>query len=77
MYRAALRDPDSLVDVVRTEEEADWEAVSYVAATAYERAGAGELRGALAPLPPEPAGKEWDEDEVERVVPRLAAKFGD
>jgi hypothetical protein len=75
VFEAALRDPDSLVDVVEGDEEC--EAMHYVAAEAYEMATGGEeLPPSDAELPELGGGFDFDDAEAMRArYPRLAAKF--
>ena len=75
-FEAALADPDSLADLAELGEEAaerlEAESLGYLGMHVYERVTGQEL-----PLGPhgdaEPAGEHWDEEDVERVVPRIAA----
>ena len=75
VYERALRDPDSLADV-DIPEGIDFEEISYVGQTAYDRIGVESPPHDVRD-PPEPAGEPWDEEreESQRVVPRLAAKY--
>ena len=50
------------------------EELAYAPMEAYEDATGDELPAREQSDPGEPSGEPWDEDEVERVVPRLAAK---
>lgn len=75
VFEAALGDPDSLADVARSEEEAEWESISYVRDEAYESVASVELPFDASLVVTEPSGTAWDEDEVAERVPRLAAKW--
>jgi hypothetical protein len=76
-FEQVLADPDSLADVPgAVPDETNAEGLSWAAAEAHEEAYGTEL-----PLGDEcrawhdePAGEEWDEDEVDALYPRLAAK---
>jgi hypothetical protein len=72
-YETALRDPDALADLDLREDAVDAEMLGYAAMKAYERATGAEypIGG---PHDTEPAGEPWDEEGLDRVVPRLAAK---
>jgi hypothetical protein len=74
IYEAALENPDSLVAV---DDEIPNESFGYVASELYGEKGEGELdRKSVAPA--QPTGEEWDfddEDETQRRLPRLYAKF--
>jgi hypothetical protein len=77
VFDAALADPDSLADVPGIEEdEIEAEELRYAVQKAYESTHGEELPVAGPSRPAEPAGEEWDEDDVDAVVPRLTAKFG-
>jgi len=77
VYEKALRDPDSLADVV--DGEVECEEMLYVAGEAYEGATDGEELPPLEGDYPE-LGEGWDfEDsaEMRRRYPKLWAKFGE
>ena len=76
VYLKAIRDPDTLVELDYLQADMDYEGYSYLAFTAYEH-----LTGDEMPLDPalvhpsEPHGEEWDEDDLETLLPRLSQKF--
>jgi hypothetical protein len=75
IYEAALKNPDSLVEV---DDEISNEAFGYVAMEVYEEKGGREMerRG----MGTDPIGEEWDFDDAQenrRRLPKLFAKFGD
>ncbi len=76
-YERALQDPDSLaeVDFGPDEEWEDWMSptMHVVRARAGKYGFAGSPTG---PAPTTPSGTKWDEDELPRRFPRLAAKHG-
>jgi hypothetical protein len=40
------------------------------------KAATGKVFNRKVPLPDEPSGEAWDEDEVYDLFPKLAAKYG-
>jgi hypothetical protein len=77
VFEQALADPDSLADVpAAAEEDVEAEGLRYAVQEAYESTHGDELPASGPDHPAEPAGEEWDEDEVDALYPRLAAKFG-
>jgi hypothetical protein len=77
VFEQALADPDSLADIPGVEEdEIEAEELRYAVQKAYESTHGEELPPTGPSRPAEPAGDEWEEDDVDAVVPRLAAKFG-
>ena len=82
-YETAMRDADSLFDVVplpKDDEEVDFEAFWYVAGDVYKAKTGKEIerepledRGSAAP--PMPAGERWTEDDIDRRFPRTSAQF--
>ena len=74
-YEAAIENPDSLVTV---EDEIPNESFGYVASRLYEEKGGGDLERKSAG-PGDPVGDDWDfddEQENQRRLPKLHAKFG-
>lgn len=78
VFENALRDPDSLADVIEGS-ELECEDILYVAGRAYE----AKTGGAMPDRPnvfeaagtSDPAGEHWTDDEdLERRLPRLAAR---
>ena len=77
VFEQALADPDSLADVPDVEEdEIEAEELRYAVQKAYESTHGEELPIAGQSQPADPAGEEWDEDDVDSLYPRLAARFG-
>ena len=74
-YESALSDPESLAGFAHSEDEVDYESISYVAMEAWERSGATGKLPRLAPHPAEPTGEPWGEEGVEERYPRLAERF--
>ena len=73
-YEAALADPDSLADVGQDEEFA-LEAFGYVAAEVYEQMTDGEMPRGRSLEPASPEGKQWREDDLPALFPRLGRKY--
>ena len=84
VYEAAMRNPESLVDVVTqadADEHCEFEELRYVAAHAWA-ARTGRSEGEFpteqgTQQPSEPSGVAWQEDDsvLARRFPRLAARF--
>jgi hypothetical protein len=77
-YEAALRDPDSLADVVEDAEEGDWENADDVAPDAYEAATGKDFPDDGSDLSGDPSGEPWDDEDQDALVqryPRLAERF--
>jgi hypothetical protein len=81
VFEAALRDADSLADVVDEERDGECqvEGLAYLPLRAWEvksgRAGEDFPRHAYA-FRDGPQGESWDEDQLDDMLPRLAARFG-
>lgn len=73
IYEAALQDPESLVDVEPP--ILGMEGWQYVASLAYEAKTGEELPEDGERHPEQPAGRHWEEDELETLYPRLSEKF--
>jgi hypothetical protein len=81
VYEEALRNPDSLADVVtELDDSAQVEELNYVASKAWEeKSGKGfdEFPDIRVHEPREPTGEPWDEDEevLAQLFPKLDKKF--
>lgn len=75
IYSSALANPDTLSELDNLEEDMDWEGYGYLAFTVYEKKTGKEM-----PINPEishpskPKGEEWDEDELDKLLPKLSKK---
>lgn len=80
-YKAVLGDPSKVGErVVPGGDEAEFELIAYVASTAWEKlTGEDDLydHTRRLPIPTKPQGKRWEEDDLEKLFPELAAKFWD
>jgi hypothetical protein len=79
VFEAALADPDSLAAVELDDDGEGWEA--WMSPTMYVVKARTGNYGYVAPdrlpaRPAEPAGEDWDEDELDERYPRLTAKYG-
>jgi len=73
VYDAALRDPESLADVEPSVEGLEgWQ---YVAGRAYRAKTGRDLPDNGERQPEEPAGQQWEEDELPTLFVRLSGKF--
>jgi len=75
VYQRALADPDSLADVP-VRDDAELESFGYAALEAYAEHTDKELERDFSDELTAPEGREWDEDELPALLPRLAAKLG-
>jgi len=79
VYEAALRDPQSLVEVADASgvEATSFEEFQYVAAQTYEERTGEELPDTGVSGVSEPVGEPWSEDgdDLERLLPKLWAKY--
>ena len=73
VFEAALADPESLAGLKIPDEDWDYEGFQYAVSDGVESA-CGESPPRANPYPEEPSGEEWDEDEVESLFPKLAAR---
>ncbi|MBB2486191.1 DUF4240 domain-containing protein [Mitsuaria sp. WAJ17] len=73
-FQATLADPDSLAEIPRRD-YFDLELFAYEAPKAFEAKGGGELERDYNIELATPEGEEWDEDELPKLFPRLAAKY--
>lgn len=77
IYSKALADPDSLSELDNLEEDMEWEGYGYLAFTVYEM-----KTGKVMPIhqeishPSEPTSEQWDEEELESLLPKLSKKHG-
>lgn len=76
-FFAALKDTGSLVALDRKVNKENWEGLSYVAMTAYERkTGISMAFGAVGVFT-EPAGDDWDEDDLVERFPGIWKRWGE
>jgi hypothetical protein len=74
VYEAALADADSLA-AVEQDEDFELESFGYVAAEVYEQMTDVEMPRGRSLEPASPQGKEWTEDELPTLLPRLGRKY--
>lgn len=75
VYERALADPESLVELdFDDEEDVCYEGFQYVKNDVAEE-NLGEIPKQKVSFPDDPAGSEWDEDSVDQLYPKLAAKY--
>ncbi|MGC4072345.1 MAG: DUF4240 domain-containing protein [Nibricoccus sp.] len=73
-YEAALADPVRAADDAEPDAN-ECEDMLYVAAQAYKAKTGSYPPKSDVPFPKEPAGKSWDEDELETLYPQLWERF--
>ena len=75
-FERALRDPDSLVELLPRNQDAECEDMIYIGARAYERVTGQMPQGPTIRLPSLGEGWDFDDDaEMARCYPRLYAQF--
>ncbi len=74
-YEAALHNPDSLSEL-NDMEDADLEEYRYSIDEAYEELTDEEMPNETIEFPKEPKGQQWVEDDLIKIFPQLAAKYG-
>ncbi len=74
-YEAALNDPDSLAELDDIE-DAELEEYRYAIDEAYEELTDNEMPEDNIRYPTDPEGEEWDENNLDSMFPKLAAKYG-
>jgi len=74
-FQHALSDPDSLADEDPGQSDWFYEGYQYAVMRGVE-AVAGKRPPRRTPVPDQPSGAEWQEDEVYTLFPKLSAKFG-
>jgi Protein of unknown function (DUF4240) len=76
-FEAALANPVKAADKVASGDFVECESILYAAAEAYEQsAGRVEMQRRISHKPSEPAGKRWEEKDLEKLFPKLVRKFG-
>ena len=75
VFEAALANPDSLADLAQ-DEDFELESFGYVAGEVYEQMTDQPLPASRTLEPAEPAGHDWQEEELPAMLPRLWKKFG-
>jgi hypothetical protein len=77
IFEAALANPESLAKVADGPgiEVCSFEEFGYIARRVLEDAGAPEAEAPASPQ--EPAGEQWEEDDLPERFPKLWAKFGE
>jgi Protein of unknown function (DUF4240) len=77
-YEAALKNPDSLAQVVQDAETGDWENADDVAPDAYQDVAGQDIPSGDSDLSGRPRGEEWEDEQQDALVqryPALAARF--
>jgi hypothetical protein len=75
IFERALTDPDSLAELPRVD-VAELELYGYVALELFEEKAEGELERDFSTEGAEPAGKQWSEEQLPSLFPRLHAMYG-
>lgn len=74
VFERALADPDSLAEVDYGGDHPCYEGFQYIASEVAENKQE-EVPGRDVPFPSDPVGEEWNEDELDALYPRLAARY--
>ena len=75
IYEAALENPESLAELDDIQ-DADLESYRYAIDDAYEELTGKEMPFAELAYPSDPEGDDWEEEDLEKMFPKLAAKYG-
>ena len=75
VYENAIEDPETLAELDEVE-AFEFEEFGYVAAEVYEEKTGDEIPSSDSSYPDEPGGEQWDEEELNRLYPKLADKYG-
>lgn len=73
-FYAALESPDSLAALAK-QELFELELFGYAASRAYEAKGGGELERSFEVELAQPKGTQWREQDLPKLLPKLAAKY--
>lgn len=81
-YLKTIQNPESLVDVEEDDIMVEWEGLGYVPSTVFKQITGQEMPHTKIELsnPTEdenPRGKEWEDEDLEKMFPKLFAKYGD
>lgn len=76
VYDAALADPESLAGHI-TEGFAAFEEIAYVPIEVFEAKHDEDWPGANGGFPNTPEGARWEEDDLDRLFPKLTAKVAE
>lgn len=77
VYTKALKDPETLSEIENLEEDMEWEGYAYIASSVYEQKTGEELPNNTNLIHPDvPTGEQWDEDELDDLLPKLSEKYG-
>ena len=76
IYDAALADPESLADHIQ-EAFAEFEEIAYVPIEVFEKKYDEDWPGTGGSHATEPDGKDWQEDELDRLFPKLPARVAE
>jgi len=74
-FEAALEDPESLLSLGLTSDDAFYEGFGYVASALYEEKSHGAIKARKGAHPREPSGRDWDEDDLPTMFPKLWKKY--
>jgi len=74
LFERAIEDPDSLSSVPHRE-YFELESFGYAAIHAFEKNGGGELERDFKVELAQPTGKEWQESDLPKLLPKLSAKY--
>ncbi len=75
IYKRALADPESLAELeFKSQDDISYEGFQYVHLEVEEEVF-GEIQPKSNNFPSDPSGSEWDEDDLEKLYPKLSAKY--
>jgi len=74
-FEAALADPESLLSLGLTRDNAFYEGYGYVASGMYRKKSQGDIKMRKGAHPSEPSGIEWNEEDLPKLFPKLWKKY--
>lgn len=81
IFYKCINDPEALIDVLKPEEEYEWEGFAYCATDAYEKKTGEELISSVKfdneQNDIEPLGQKWNENELSTLFPNLWEAFSE
>ncbi len=75
-YRKAIADPQSIIDILKgDEEELECEGLMYASSYAHEAVAQKEIPWTESAQVLEPTGEPWEEEDLESRFPRVAERY--
>lgn len=75
VYETVLANPEAILDFIDEETDIECESLIYASQYAYEALVGAALPSQELTYPQEPAGEQWEEEDLEHLFPRVAAQY--